>query len=71
MFLLQGFDENENGMLDGLELVYYWNEAVLRNDELIQFAERAWNDSEIDGDKKTGTKTELVQFILRLWNKFA
>ena len=68
-FLLQGFDKNDNGMLDGLELVNYWNEAVLRNDE-ITFAERAWNDSEIDGDKKTGTKTELVQFILRLWNKF-
>ena len=70
-FLLQGFDENDNSMLDGLELVNYWNEAVLRNDELITFAERAWNDSEIDGDKKTGTKIELVQFILRLWNKFA
>ena len=69
-FLLQGFDENDNGMLDGLELVNYWNEAILQNDELITFAERAWNDSEIDGDKKTGTKTELVQFILRLWNKF-
>ena len=69
-FLLQGFDENDNGMLDGLELVNYWNEAVLQHDELITFAERAWNDSEIDGDKKTGTKTELVQFILRLWNKF-
>ena len=69
-FLLQGFDENDNSMLDGLELVNYWNEAVLQHDELITFAERAWNDSEIDGDKKTGTKTELVQFILRLWNKF-
>ena len=72
-FLLQGFDENDNGMLDGLELVNYWKfhyEGVQQNDELITFAERAWNDSEIDGDKKKGTKTELVQFILRLWNKF-
>ena len=69
-FLLQGFDENENGMLDGLELVNYWNEAVLRNDELITFAERAWNDSEIDGDEKTGIKTEIAQFILTFWNKF-
>ena len=67
-FLLQGFDENDNSMLDGLELVNYWNEAILQNDELITFAERAWNDSEIDGDEKTGTKTELIQFILRMWN---
>ena len=72
-FSLQGFDENDNGMLDGLELVNFWKfhyEVVLQDDELITFAERAWNDSEIDGDEKTGTKTELVQFILRLWNKF-
>ena len=72
-FLLQGFDENDNGMLDGLELVNYWKfhyEVVLQDDELITFAKRAWNNSEIDGDEKTGTKTELVQFILRLWNKF-
>ena len=76
--LLQGFDENDNGMLDGLELVNYWkfhyemkfHNSVLQHDELITFAEGAWNDSQIDGDKKTGTKTELVQFLLRFFSKF-
>ena len=28
--------------------------------------EDAWTDSQMDGDNSTGTKAELVQFLLRL-----
>ena len=74
-FLLQGFDENGNGMLDGLEVVNWFETfkygiARLSSacNEFITFVKRAWNDSEMDGDKKTGTKTKLIQFYLRLLN---
>ena len=36
-FLLQGFDKNDNGMLDGLELVNYWNEAVIHEIDNVGF----------------------------------
>ena len=64
-------------MLDGLEVVNWFDTyeyGIGRQSsaciEFISdgFVKRAWNDSEMDGDKKTGTKTELIQFNLRLWN---
>ena len=58
-------------MLDGLEIIN-WFEALehgaTRSSRCDESIKRARNDSEMDGDKKTGTKTELIQFILRMWN---
>ena len=78
-FSLQYFDENGNGILDDQETIN-WNEAVeealnfgpefLFHSEVMAALKRAYADSEMDDDFKTGTETELVQFGLRLWNEF-
>ena len=36
--------------------------------ELFAVVKRNWIDSEMNGDKKTATKPELAQFVLRFLN---
>ena len=43
----------------------FYSEYKARN---IADLKRIWTESEMDGDNKTATKAELVQFFLRLWN---
>ena len=55
------------GIVDGLEVVQ-WDEAIEElSSKSETLAKRAWIDSEMDGDQKTVTKTEFVQFLLRSW----
>ena len=42
-----------------------YSEYMARN---IAALKRIWTESNMDGDIKTATKAELVQFFLRLWN---
>ena len=69
-FTLQGFDENGNDILDGQETVNLYEEfeqvTIKADPDFIADAKRSWADSEMDGDKTTCTKAELVQFFLRI-----
>ena len=74
-FLLQFYDENANGILDGDELTR-WREASTKifrerlnrypSDEFLAGLNTAWTDSQIDGDENTGSKAEIAQFGLRV-----
>ena len=54
----QGFDENENSIHDGQEIVKFKEGFYIEKDW------SQWTDSQMDGDSNTGTKAELVQFVL-------
>ena len=75
-FFLKAFDQNANGILDGPELTV-WRGAMESmfaewhwqpSPEYIAGVEKAWKDSQMDGDESTGTQAELAQFGLRTWN---
>ena len=61
-FSLEGFDVNDNGFLDGQEIVNFEENSKKIFGEVDQIT--AWIDSKMDGDNKTVTKTELAQFFL-------
>ena len=70
---LQGFDENGNDIIDDEETVNWFEEVEQfinssPNPKLFAVVKRNWIDSEMNGDKKTATKAELVQFLLRFLN---
>ena len=70
-FLIQGFDENGNDILDGQETVNWFEEfkqMIGTSPELDAVMKRDWMDSEMNGDTETATKAEIVQFLLRFLN---
>ena len=71
-FTLKGFDENGNGILDGVETVKFYDEVfyVFPDSESYAALKRNWADSGMDDSRilyKTYTKAEFVQFYLRNW----
>ena len=60
-FSFKGFDENGNGILDGQETVKFKKEIDFED----PWTDSQWTDSQMDGDNNTGTKAEVVQFVLR------
>ena len=38
-----------------------------RQAQIRSVLKRAWNDSDMDGDNNTGTKTEIGQLFIRYW----
>ena len=71
-FTLQGFDENGNDILDGQETLNFYEDVfnawgLNLYPEAKTAVKRNWADSEMDGDKTTWTKAEVVQFYLRNW----
>ena len=76
-FAIQGFDENGNDIIDDEETVNLFEEIEQfinssfdpeMAQSKIAVVKRNWVASEMNGDKKTATKAELVQFFLRLLN---
>ena len=74
-FLLQFYDENANGIIDGAELTRWrdTSEKMFRNrlkrypsDEFLAGLNTTWTDSQIDGDDNTASETEIAQFGLRV-----
>ena len=77
-FCLQHFDENSNDILDGQETVNWFGEieqmitskaSKARLAHALSLLKRVWNDSDMDGDNNTGTRTEIGQFVIRFWNE--
>ena len=74
-FLLQFYDENANGILDGAELTR-WRDTFEKNfrnrmkgylsDEFLADLNTTWTDSQIDGDENTASQAEIAQFNLRM-----
>ena len=74
-FLLQFYDENANGILDGAELTR-WRETTTEtvherlkrypSDEFLAAVNTTWTDSQIDGDENTAFEAEIAQFNLRM-----
>ena len=74
--MIQGFDEDENGILDSTELTNWrfateqmfseWNWQPSK--EYMAGVKKAWQDSQLDGDDHTANQAELAQFNLRTWN---
>ena len=69
-FSLQGFDENGNGILDGQEIAKFEEELHFGRTFSDAVLNRAWTDSQMDGDYNTGTQAELEQYCLRLWSAY-
>ena len=79
-FAIQGFDENGNDIIDDEETVNLFEEIEQfinssfdpeMAQSKIAVVKRNWVASKMNGDKKTATKAELVQFFLRLLNSTA
>ena len=81
-FSLQGFDENGNVILDGPETLN-WIETVEQtiadsfHSEIIEAVKRAWTvtqqnslDYDYDYNGDIGTKAELVQFFLIIFDAY-
>jgi len=74
-FLLQFYDENANGIVDGAELTSWRDTSgkMFRNrlkrypsDEFLVGLNTTWSDSQMDGDENTGSEAEIAQFGLRV-----
>jgi len=73
--VIKFYDENANGILDGAELTR-WRETSTKmfskrlnrdpSDEFLAGLNKAWTDSQIDGDENTGSQAEIAQFGLRV-----